>query len=482
MFDETEDHDHVHTQNRFAVIPTPEKLNADSQFTGKGIRIAFLDSGFFPHPDIHDRIVTFYDVSGGQDELHQHLESQSFQWHGTQTTVSCAGNGKLCDGIYRGIASEAELVLVRVSDQTGAIPDQNIELGLQWILDNREKYNIRVLNMSLGGDANLPSAESKIDQLAEECVKQGIVVIVAAGNSADNVPIPPANSPSVITVGGYSDENQFDEADFELYHSSYGVTADGTIKPEVIAPAMFVAAPILPKTADYIAAETLAHLLTQPDYKLKKAVLEHWEKADLPEEILSLQNVSDIREAIENEIQDRKIIATHYQYVDGTSFAAPITASVVAQMLEANPKLTPFAVKDLLISTAQRLMHFPAIRQGFGVVHAQRALAEAQKETHVFAYENYMPPRIDGEMISFFYHNDEAVSVNLAGDFNNWNESSTPFAKDADGIWMAKIPALNSGKYRYKFVVNQTNWLEDPSNGLKEEDGFGGFNSILHII
>src|SRR6185369_17022854 len=113
---------------------------------------------------------------------------------------------------------------------------------------NRRKYNIRVLNMSLGGDLDQSFAESRINQLAEELIKQGVSITVAAGNSADSHSIPPANSPSVITVGGYSDENQFSNDNFELYHSNFGATIDGLVKPEIIAPAMNIAAPILPGT------------------------------------------------------------------------------------------------------------------------------------------------------------------------------------------------------------------------------------------
>jgi len=56
--------------------------------------------------------------------------------------------------------------------------------------------------------------------------------------------IPPANAPSVITVGGYDDKNDLDPTTIDLYHSNFGPTADGTVKPEIIAPAMWVAAPI----------------------------------------------------------------------------------------------------------------------------------------------------------------------------------------------------------------------------------------------
>ncbi len=476
---QTEKHEHTHAQNRFAVIPTAEKLNADKQFSGKNVTVAFLDSGFYPHPDFAERVVEFHDVSGSEKSFNSITEPQNHHWHGTQTVVSCAGNGSLSDGIYKGLASEANLVLVKVSE-TGKISDESIEKGLQWISANREKYNIRVLNMSLGGDMDAKLDESKINQLAEELIKQGVVITVAAGNSSDSHSIPPANSPSVITVGGFSDENLFESENFDLYHSNFGKTADGFIKPEIIAPAMFVAAPILPETKDYKVAEILSMLHTAPDYAFRRLLEEYWRTADLPEDVLYC-DISTAMKLVENEIKKRKIIAAHYQHVDGTSFAAPIAASVVAQMLEANPNLTPKIVKNILISTASRLSGFPAIRQGFGIINAKSAVEEAMREKHFSEDDFLMPPIIDGNRILFFHHDDKAKTIVLAGDFNDWDEKKSHFVKCKNDFWQAEIPCLPHGKYRYKFVIDGEKWTEDLNNGIKEEDGFGAFNSILII-
>src|SRR4030095_15864245 len=192
---------------------------------------------------------------------------QGWQWHGTQTSVAAAGNGYLSSGLYRGLASDAELVLIKVS-QSGRITEDNIARGIHWAIENKQRYQIRVLNISLGGDEDVPCSKSIIDQAAEEAVRHGIVVVVAAGNSGEKHSIPPANSPSVITVGGYSDNNQLNGNGLDLYHSNFGRTADGTVKPEIIAPAMWVAAPILPGTASYERAEALSRLAAAPDYQL----------------------------------------------------------------------------------------------------------------------------------------------------------------------------------------------------------------------
>lgn len=472
-------HRHVHTQNRFAVIPTAEKLNAEPEFTGRGVTIAFLDSGFYPHPDFASRVRAFYDISGEEKFFDAGLNVKSHHWHGTQTVVACAGNGALSAGIYRGIASEAELVLVKVS-QNGSISDESIEKGLRWIIENREKYNIRILNLSLGGDIDLKTEESGINRLAEELIRLGVVVTVAAGNSDRSHSIPPANAPSVITVGGYSDENKSSTADFTLYHSNFGETADGLVKPEIIAPAMFVAAPILPETEDYKIAEALSLMASMPDYSFQHILRENWHDAGLSADILNC-DIDSARKIIEYQLYARKIVATHYKHVDGTSFAAPITASVVAQMLQINPDLTPAIVKNILISTASRLPGFSAVRQGFGVLNAARAIEAAGQEMHFFNQGELSAPGIENGKLIFRYHDDTAKSVHLAGDFNDWKTGEIAFSRSENGLWQAEVSLPPAGEYAYKFVINNQIWREDPSHGRLEDDGVGGFNSILFI-
>lgn len=472
-------HDHTHTQNRHAVIPTHEKLSASRELCGRDVTIAFLDSGFVAHPDIASRIVGFHDIHDEETSLDSIASPVGHHWHGTQTVVACAGDGTLSDGVYRGLAAAADLVLVKVS-KSGRISDGSIERGLRWVVENREKFDIHVLNMSLGGDWDLTTRESRINQLVEELVCAGVVVTVAAGNSDGSCSIPPASSPSAITVGGYSDENQYDEEGLDLYHSAFGATADGLIKPEVIAPAMYVAAPILPGTPDYEAAELLSLLAAAPDYALPRLLRKHWAKTGLTERILEV-SLEQARAAIASELQQRKIVATHYQHVDGTSFSAPIVASVVAQMMEANPRITPAAVKSILIATASRLGGHPHVRQGFGIVNAGLAVARAAAEEHFDAAKHYFPPIIQRNRIVFGYHDDEARKVCLCGDFNEWGREAIDFKRGGDGLWRAAIPCRPAGRYRYKFLVNDSHWIEDPSHGMKEDDGFGGLNSILQI-
>src|SRR5262245_53028402 len=127
----SETHEHNHQPNRFAVIPTPLRMNAHPSFSGRGVTIAFLDSGFFPHPDLiepKNRVVAYHDLTNEHSDFFDIRQSQSWQWHGTQTSVVAAGNGHLSSGLYRGLASDAELVLVKVS-QAGRITEENIARG-----------------------------------------------------------------------------------------------------------------------------------------------------------------------------------------------------------------------------------------------------------------------------------------------------------------------------------------------------------------
>ena len=476
---ESSNHDHQHAPNRFGVIPTPIRLNANLDYSGKGVTIAFLDSGFYPHPDLvrpTSRIIARHDVTG--ERLADSVES--WHWHGTQTAVVAAGNGHLSDGVYRGLAHECEVVLVKVSER-GRITEENIAKGIRWVIANRERYSIRILNISLGGDEDVPCSKSVIDQAAEEAISHGIVVVAAAGNSGEDGhhSIPPANSPSVVTVGGYSDHNQLNGKS-GLYHSSFGITADGTMKPEIVAPAMWIAAPILPETSFYERAEALSRMAAAADYQLPSLLGELIETAGLADHLVN-SDAAAIRPIVEAALREQKIVATHYQHVDGTSFAAPIVTSIVAQMIEANPGLTPGAIKNILISTAERIVTEPVIRQGYGIVNAKRAVELARAEQHTLNVVGCKPPRIENGRLLFLFHDDAAMSVSVAGNFNGWSEVATPLKRNRDGLWSTEIIIRSSGRFEYKFIVDGQRWIEDPSNGMKAPDNYGGLNSVVVV-
>jgi serine protease AprX len=358
------------------VLPTPLRLDADDRFTGRGVTIAFLDSGFYKHPDLvtpDNRILAYHSLV---PEPKSSLEmSDGASWHGMMTSVVAAGNGSLSNGFYRGIAPRANVVLVKLA-ATGRISERNIQDGLEWVLTNRKKYNIRIVNISAGGDEDESYLNNSLSQAVERAVREGVVVVCAAGN-AGQMPghpvLPPASSPASITVGGLDDNNSLDRARRGMYRSSYGPTIDGLQKPEIIAPGIWVPAPILPDTPTADQAELYATLDKAADDELLAIIESH---ADVDADLYNARDLrtSLLRHLITIKLREGDVISEHYKYVDGTSFAAPIVSSVIACMLEANPRLKPQQVKRILIETAERLPGIEIDRQGWGGVNARRAV------------------------------------------------------------------------------------------------------------
>ncbi|KAF0245053.1 MAG: subtilisin like protease [bacterium] len=265
-----------------------------------------------------------------------------------------------------------------------------------------------------------------------------------------------------------------------MYCSNFGYTADGILKPELIAPAIWIPTPLLPETKQAKQALALWDLFHETRHSINKRVRELWEVADLPAKLHN-KIPPVIRQAIAEKIEEQKIIAPNYQHGDGTSFAAPITTSVVAQMLEANPKLKPEMVKHILTSTAHRVPYFPRIRQGFGILDAREAVAEARKEYAEINHKVLPSPTIEEGELMFIYHNTQATTVHLSGDFNGWHSSSLPLTKGEDGLWRIVLASPIPGRYSYKYVIDNKIWIDDPGNGMREPDGFKGFNSIVKI-
>lgn len=358
------------------VLPTWLRLGADERFTGRGVTIAFLDSGFYNHPDLttpESRILAFYNVIPRGTGTLESIDVAS--WHGMMTSVVAAGNGALSNGFFRGIAPDANVVLIKVS-KSGHIPERNIERGLKWVLENRERYGIRVVNISAGGDMEQSYLDNALCQTVERCVRAGLVVVSAVGNAGwepGHPVLPPASSPSAIAVGGLDDNNSLDRSRHGLYRSSYGPTFDGLQKPEVIAPGIWVPAPILPHTPTAAEAELYAKLDRASDEELRPLIEENskldrdlYDARDMPFYLL--------RQLISVKLREGDVISEHYKFVDGTSFAAPIVSSTVACIIEANPNLTPQQIKRILISTADRLPGVEIDRQGWGVIAPRRAV------------------------------------------------------------------------------------------------------------
>jgi len=254
----------------------------------------------------------------------------------------------------------------------------DIARGIEWVLLNRGRYDIRILNISCGGDYEASYLDDVLSRFAEAAVRAGIVVVAAVGNNGHQPGyiVPPASVPAVISVGGYDDGGNPQLGRVLGYRNSFGPTIDGLQKPEVITLADWLPAPILPNTPTQKQARLLKRLDRAIDGELAGIIAEH------PGVYPALDEARErpaylLRQIIAAALRDNLVIDQHYKLVDGTSFAAPIVTSVVAQMLEANPALTPREVKRILIQTARRIPNLEVDRQGWGAVQPKAAVERA---------------------------------------------------------------------------------------------------------
>ena len=379
-------------EQELKVVPTPMRLDAPDEFRGRGVTIAFLDAGFYAHPDLarpRNRILKYVNLVERVKPTDL-TTPQASSWHGMMTSVVATGNGFLSGGLYRGIASEANVVLVKVG-MSSRVRHQDIERGIRWVIRHRKEFNIRIINISAGGDYEASYLTDELSQAAEDATRAGLLVIAAAGNSGhlrDHPVLPPASAPSVIAVGGLDDRNNFDLSDNHMYRSSYGPTIDGLQKPEIIAPGIWIAAPILPGTPTAEQAVLLSELENAADSEMLEIIKRH------PGADEDLDHATELapyllRQVVWIKIRDNNVISGHYKHVDGTSFAAPIVSSIAAQILEADPELRPHEVKLALIKTAVRIGYVDVDRQGWGIVNPRAAIAAAMamrgKERHQLA-------------------------------------------------------------------------------------------------
>lgn len=364
----------------FPALSVQSRLRSTTEYSGKGITIALIDSGFVQHPDLmmpNNRIKLYYDAVENIEQPLPPKKVEHYSWHGTMTACTAAGNGYLSRNKYSSLAFDAEVVLIRTMHDTGDIPTATIVKALEWCLEHHKKYSINIINLSVYADELDHTLEHPVTATIEKLVSNGVVVVAAAGNDSRIPMVPPAVSPSAITVGGLDDKNSINIKDDTLYNSSFGTTIHGNIKPEVIAPAIWLPAPILLNTPTQREAAILCALDALPDDLLPVILPDVIHSTHLPSNIFFAKEVKEIRVMISQRLQQEKVISPYYKHVDGTSFAAPIVCSIVAQMLEVNPYLMPQDIKEQLVMTAQQLPGFPLERQGYGVVQPTLAVEKA---------------------------------------------------------------------------------------------------------
>ncbi len=447
----------------FGVLPTRLRLHADPRFSGKGVTIAVVDSGFYPHGDLvepQNRIRAWADATrekvavirfGKEDHpaWPDWDSARDWQWHGTMTSVVACGNGFLSRGLYSSLARDAEIVLIQVRDRSGAISSDSIARALRWIQGNAKEFGIRVVSLSVCGDPVWPLSGNAVDEAVASLVEDGINVIAAAGNDGERRLLPPATSPFACTVGGIDDKNTFSDEDVMLWHSNYGNANNGVPKPEFVAPSIWVAAPVLPGT----------------------------ETAD--EAKLLFERRGDA--SVEDRISELKLITPHYQHVDGTSFAAPLVASTVACMLEANSGLSPLLIRSILVETAHSVPGAEPARQGAGAIAPGQAVARALAERHHTKIGSGVSPEVTASGIVFSLHDHNASRVEIFGSWNNWKRPGLDATAVERGFWQTPPAKLPRGRHSYKFLLDGERWLDDPGNPRKVSDGLGGFNSVADM-
>jgi serine protease AprX len=299
--------------------------------TGQGVGIAVIDTGIAgASPDFR---VSSYDASsrvvGSAVVNPLATTAEDTYGHGTHVAGIIAGNGNTrapgdpLRGQYVGIAPEANLVSVKVADDDGNATVLDVIYGLQFVVDHKADYNIRVANLSLESTDTQPAATDPLDAAAEAAWFAGITVVAAAGNrgtASDAASHAPGNDPYVITVGALDDMGTKPRDDDAIASwSGRGVTQDGYAKPDVYAPGAHMVSMLSPGSA-------FASLCPQC------------------------------------------VVAGEYLQAGGTSMSAPVVSGVAALILERHPWLTPNQVKSLIVRTARGLTN------GNGAVDADAAV------------------------------------------------------------------------------------------------------------
>jgi serine protease AprX len=226
----------VYTQLDVAAPASGGLIPYQAGLTGKGIVVAVLDTGIYPHEDLTEptnRILAW------KDFVNQEILPYDDNGHGTHVAGIIAGNGRYSNGKYRGIAPEAMLVGVKILDEKGSGRLSDIISAIEWCLDSLSALNIKAINLSIGSEVQESYRSDPLCRATSTAWKKGLVICAAAGNSG---PKPrsintPGINPLIITVGNLDDQNTITNIDDVLApSSSRGPTPDRLIKPDLVAP------------------------------------------------------------------------------------------------------------------------------------------------------------------------------------------------------------------------------------------------------
>jgi serine protease AprX len=187
-------------------------------YTGNGVTVALIDTGAdADHESLQGKVVAFKDFVNNQNTAYDD------NGHGTHCASLIAGDKGT------GVAPGANLVVIKVMDRDGACYMSDALKALDWCLENKDRYGIKVVSFSVGGE-NPSDGSSLLDEACDKMVEKGLIMCVAAGNSgpAPSSIVIPGDADNVITVGAIDDSGSI----FDL--SSRGPTATGEIKPDLV--------------------------------------------------------------------------------------------------------------------------------------------------------------------------------------------------------------------------------------------------------
>ncbi len=298
------------------VLEQIESHFEEKEFTGQGVTVAVLDSGLARHPDMTGRLLCFKDFVNGRRLTYDD------NGHGTHVCGIICGDGLLSGGRYCGVAPGAHLVVCKVLDQNGDGSTEHMLDALQWILDNKECYNIRVLNISVGiGQLKQREKEISLQKKIEKVWDSGITVICAAGNKGpQNGSISSiGGSNKVITVGCHDGKYYLNNPGRCATYSGRGIALSPIRKPDIVAPGT---------------------------------------------EIMSCNALCKINHSVINHPYIKK---------SGTSMATPIVSGAAARTFSKYSLMTNEEFKQKLTLTATDLGE-PWNMQGWGMVNVRRLL------------------------------------------------------------------------------------------------------------
>ncbi|PYQ06417.1 MAG: hypothetical protein DMF83_12355 [Acidobacteria bacterium] len=321
-----------------ATAGQPSPVMPESALKGAGVTVAVVDSGVALHPEIQT-MVAAVDFVGLYDPLFAPGGSVDPHGHGTHVAGIIVGNGSHSDDAkFAGIAPEASLVSLRVLDGLGRGRSSDMLAALQWVLDHKNEYGIRVLNLSLGHPVFEAPEVDPLVQAVDALWDAGVVVVCAAGNSGRDghgTVTSPCNSRKVITVGASNDRQTLDLTDDTVAtYSSRGPTRLSLVaKPDILAPGnRIISTRSAGSHLDLLyPTNRVAGDSSQPD------VFEHFE-------------------------------------LSGTSMASPFVAGAAVLMLEQDPSLNPGTVKARLMLSARKAAVGDPFATGAGLVDIEAAL------------------------------------------------------------------------------------------------------------